>query len=189
MLDILATQLEKEHDITSKVKGALIYPAVILVAMVGIAVLMLTYISVSYTHLLDIPVSKLKKSEWKEILFGESESDTKKKSPFPGVIPLLEKKYRETKSEHIRCSIEKFMTVSPCPSCAGKRLRKESLAVFFDGKTIDEISNMSIDRLSEYFSALSRKKYSPEEMSTLPPIFREVLERLDACLLYTSRCV
>ncbi len=44
VLDILATQLEKEHDITSKVKGALIYPAVILVAMVGIAVLMLTYI-------------------------------------------------------------------------------------------------------------------------------------------------
>ena len=129
---------------------------------------------------LDIPVSKLKKSEWKEVLFGESESDTKKKSPFPGVIPLLEKKYRETKSEHIRCSIEKFMTVSPCPSCAGKRLRKESLAVLFDGKTIDEISNMSIDRLSEYFSALSRKKYSPEEMLTLPPIFREVLERLDA---------
>lgn len=44
VLDILATQLEKEHDITSKVKGALIYPAVILVAMVGIAILMLTYI-------------------------------------------------------------------------------------------------------------------------------------------------
>lgn len=44
VLEILATQLEKEHDITSKVKGALIYPAVILVAMVGIAVLMLTYI-------------------------------------------------------------------------------------------------------------------------------------------------
>ncbi|QQS21343.1 MAG: type II secretion system F family protein [Candidatus Moraniibacteriota bacterium] len=44
VLDILATQLEKEHDITSKVKGALIYPAVILVAMIGIAILMLTYI-------------------------------------------------------------------------------------------------------------------------------------------------
>lgn len=49
VLDILATQLEKEHDITSKVKGALIYPAVILVAMVGIAVLMLTYILPSIT--------------------------------------------------------------------------------------------------------------------------------------------
>lgn len=44
VLDILATQLEKEHDITSKVRGALIYPSVILVAMVGIAILMLTYI-------------------------------------------------------------------------------------------------------------------------------------------------
>ena len=44
VLEILATQLEKEHDITSKVKGALIYPAVILVAMIGIAILMLTYI-------------------------------------------------------------------------------------------------------------------------------------------------
>ncbi len=44
VLDILATQLEKEHDITSKVKGALIYPVVIIVAMLGIAVLMLTYV-------------------------------------------------------------------------------------------------------------------------------------------------
>lgn len=49
VLDILATQLEKEQDITSKVKGALIYPSVILVAMVGIAVLMLTYILPSIT--------------------------------------------------------------------------------------------------------------------------------------------
>lgn len=49
VLEILATQLEKEHDITSKVKGALIYPAVILVAMLGIAVLMLTYILPSIT--------------------------------------------------------------------------------------------------------------------------------------------
>lgn len=44
VLDILATQLEKEHEISSKVKGALMYPAVVLVAMVGIGVLMLTYI-------------------------------------------------------------------------------------------------------------------------------------------------
>lgn len=129
---------------------------------------------------LTVPVSRLKKSELHEILFGEPESNRAKKSFFPGVIPLLEKKYRETKSDHIRAGIEKFMSSSPCPSCEGKRLRKEALAVLFDGKTIDQLSSLSLDLLEAYCLQYEDTHDSLEETRVAAPLLREIAERLGA---------
>lgn len=129
---------------------------------------------------LDIPISKLKKAQLQEVLLGESARDDARSAPFPGIIPILEKKYRETKSEHIRAGIEKFMSSSVCPSCNGKRLRPVALSVLYDGKTIDQLSDMSIDELEAYFSSKAQIDASSHDDKVAPPILREAAERLGA---------
>jgi excinuclease ABC subunit A len=129
---------------------------------------------------IDIPVSRLKKSEIQSILYGEPESGRPEKERFSGVIPMLERKYRETKSDHIRTGIEKFMSSSPCPSCEGKRLRKEARSVFFDGKSIDQFSDMPIDRLEAYFLGKITGVPASESDHTTQPLFREIADRLGA---------
>ncbi|QQS21339.1 MAG: excinuclease ABC subunit UvrA [Candidatus Moraniibacteriota bacterium] len=129
---------------------------------------------------LNVPVSKIKKSEFKEVLFGEPELERKKKNFFPGVLALLEKKHRETKSEHIRSLLEKFMISSPCPSCHGKRLRPEALAVFFDHKTVHDIASLSIDELETYFLSFLQKETNSESLSVVRPVYREIVERCSA---------
>lgn len=129
---------------------------------------------------LDTPVFKLKKSDFHLVLFGESDSDGKKKTFFPGVIALIEKKYQETKSEHVRCNIEKFMASAPCPSCKGKRLRKEALSVVFDGKTIDCVSDMTIEAAVEYFRDLSDHAPTRLPDPSLRAVLREISERIEA---------
>ena len=69
---------------------------------------------------------------------------------YEGVIPNLERRYRETESDYIRTEIERYMTSRPCPSCQGKRLKPESLAVTVDGKNIIEVSSMSVTEASKW---------------------------------------
>ena len=64
---------------------------------------------------------------------------------FSGVIPNLQKRLSETTSEYIRAKLEEYMSVRPCPTCGGKRLRPEALAVTVDGKNIHEITSQSVD--------------------------------------------
>ncbi len=129
---------------------------------------------------LDVPVSKLKKADFNEVLFGESGERRSKKPFFPGVIPILEKKYRETKSEHIRSSIEKFMSSSPCLSCKGKRLRPEALSVLFDGKSIDQLSDMPVDQLEQYLLGLLAEASLAKGNRMTAPLLREATDRLGA---------
>ncbi|MFZ1735575.1 MAG: excinuclease ABC subunit UvrA, partial [Candidatus Moraniibacteriota bacterium] len=118
--------------------------------------------------------------DFNEVLFGESGERRSKKPFFPGVIPILEKKYRETKSDHIRSSIEKFMSSSPCPSCKGKRLRPEALWVLFDGKSIDQLSDMPVDQLEQYLLGLLAEASLAKGNRMTAPLLREATERLGA---------
>jgi excinuclease ABC subunit A len=63
---------------------------------------------------------------------------------FSGVIPNLQRRYQETTSEYIRVKLEEFMSVRPCPTCGGKRLRPEALAVTIAGKNIWEVTRMPV---------------------------------------------
>jgi excinuclease ABC subunit A len=63
---------------------------------------------------------------------------------YEGVIPNLERRYRETDSDWVKQDIEQYMTTKPCPACRGKRLKPEALAVLVGGKNIDEVVSMSI---------------------------------------------
>ncbi|MDW7645922.1 MAG: excinuclease ABC subunit UvrA [Desulfuromonadales bacterium] len=94
---------------------------------------------------------------------------------FEGIIPNLERKYRETDSENVRENLERFMNVMPCPTCHGARLRPESLNVRVAGKSIREVTAMSIVEAEVFFAAIT---LTPKEEEIARRIFKEIRERL-----------
>ena len=79
----------------------------------------------------------------------------KTKKTFEGVIPNLERRWRETDSSWSREEIEKYMSSNACESCHGQRLKPEALAVKLDGKNISEVTKLSIHAAHQWFTALS----------------------------------
>jgi excinuclease ABC subunit A len=95
--------------------------------------------------------------------------------PFEGVIPNLERRYRETDSENVRENLERFMNVMPCPSCEGARLRKESLFVRVGGKNIREVTALSITEAESFFDGL---QLAEKEAEIARRVLKEIRERL-----------
>ena len=75
-------------------------------------------------------------------------------STFEGIVKNLERRYKETRSEHIRKWMESFMKEIPCPVCKGKRLKPESLSIKIAGKSIIDITEMTVDKEIEFFDNL-----------------------------------
>ncbi|MDO4753427.1 MAG: excinuclease ABC subunit UvrA, partial [Bacillota bacterium] len=94
---------------------------------------------------------------------------------FEGLIPNLERRYKESYSDAMRTYIEGFMSVNECPSCRGARLRPEVLAVTVGGKNIYEVSTMSVLRLISFFENLN---YDDSRQFITEQIVREILARL-----------
>jgi excinuclease ABC subunit A len=94
---------------------------------------------------------------------------------FEGIIPNLERRYRETDSEIIREEMEKYMNIRPCPACQGARLRKESLFVKVGGLNIHEVTEKSIRQALDFFTHL---ELNPREREIARRILKEVSERL-----------
>jgi excinuclease ABC subunit A len=94
---------------------------------------------------------------------------------FEGVIPQLERRYRETDSEIIREEMEKYMNIRPCPVCQGARLRKESLFVKVGGLNIHEVTEKSIRQALDFFARL---ELNPRERDIARRILKEISERL-----------
>ncbi len=117
------------------------------------------------------PVKKIPKEKWQVILFGNLD-----KYDFEGIVPKMEKKYRGTKSEHIRNEIEKYMTAEVCPVCDGKRLKKEYLNVFIDGLSIDDWVKMDISSLSAYLKNVKSDVLKKNKVAN--SLVKEVIERL-----------
>jgi excinuclease ABC subunit A len=87
----------------------------------------------------------------KLVLYGEEPG---RWGSFEGVVPNLERRFRETESEFIKTEINKYMSVKPCPECGGLRLKKESLAVTVGGKNIAEACALSIKEIRSFLGAL-----------------------------------
>lgn len=124
---------------------------------------------------LDTPLKKLSAKHFDCILFGEK---GEAKNRFPGVIALLEQKYRDTKSDHLRAEIEAYMLTKLCPLCLGKRLKQSSLAVELDGKSIDDIVCMSTENVLLALKPLREKLLERGERAMIDPLFREMQTRL-----------
>ena len=96
---------------------------------------------------------------------------------FEGVIPNLNRRYRETDSDYMRSEIEQYMRVRTCPTCHGKRLRPEFLAVTIHKKSIVDISNMSIDECAIFVGTLPGL-LSAKDMKIANQILKEISSRL-----------
>ncbi|MDF2522537.1 MAG: excinuclease subunit [Clostridiales bacterium] len=75
-------------------------------------------------------------------------------SGFDGVINTIERRYKETQSDSMKQYYEQFMSNNPCPDCKGARLKKESLAVTIGDKNINQVTNMSIQDVKNFFETL-----------------------------------
>ncbi|HXN85281.1 MAG TPA: excinuclease ABC subunit UvrA [Candidatus Binataceae bacterium] len=95
--------------------------------------------------------------------------------PFEGVLQWLDRRYKETESESIREWLGAFMNMRPCPVCEGARLKKESLFVRFNNKSISEVTGMSIKQALAFFA---EPKLSAQEKEIARLILKEVNERL-----------
>jgi excinuclease ABC subunit A len=94
---------------------------------------------------------------------------------FEGVIPDLERRYKETESEYIREEIQEYMSMTPCPTCKGARLKPESLSVKVGGKSIMELTALSVREAIEFFNSIS---LTEQEWTIARRILKEIKERL-----------
>ena len=105
------------------------------------------------------------------VLYGDED----KGGYFEGIIPNLERRFRQTKSDFVKTEINKYMSEQPCPSCEGARLKKESLAVTINGKNIMDVTMMSITEAKLFFRDL---KLTKEEQIISKEVIKEINSRL-----------
>lgn len=130
---------------------------------------------------LKVPVKKLTEKQKYFLLYGEAETGGESESSFPGVIGMLERKYRETKSEHLRGEIENYMYTERCPECQGKRLRTESRSVLVDGRSIDQVVEQSVEAMIVFLDELRPKLLALHYPQNLvEALFQEMCTRLKA---------
>ncbi len=94
---------------------------------------------------------------------------------YEGVIPRLGRRYRETDSSRVRTEIEKFMSIRPCESCGGRRLRPEALAVTVAGLSIDALSSTTIAELRGFFEDLELDR---RQAAIAGKVVQEIRDRL-----------
>ncbi|GAB4242317.1 MAG: excinuclease ABC subunit UvrA [Thermoleophilia bacterium] len=94
---------------------------------------------------------------------------------FNGIVGWLERRYRETDSDYVRSKVEEYMSEVPCPKCGGARLRPESLAVTIGGRSIYDMSRLSVTELIGFLHDL---ELSQREQLIGSRILKEIRERL-----------
>jgi len=127
---------------------------------------MLTSLAGHYNFNIDSPFQDLDPQHQKVILFGSGEEviefnytndkgiTFKRAHTFEGIIPNMERRYKETESHHAREDLTKYLNIQSCPGCDGARLRKSARHVFIDGKTLPEIGNFPVGDLADYYKNL-----------------------------------
>ena len=97
--------------------------------------------------------------------------------PFEGVIPNLQRRWRETDSSWVREDLARFQSSQPCETCGGRRLKPEALSVKIDGQDISQASELSIRKAEEWFSTVY-DTLSPKDKQIAERILKEIRERL-----------
>lgn len=144
---------------------------------------------------LNTPVSQLKEKDLKLIYYGTGDKEIGVPGPggriyktkFEGVVPNLERRYRETDSDFVKREIEKYMTTQICGECNGKRLKPEVLAITIQDKSIADLTEMTVEDAVSYFTSL---KLTEQEAIIAKQILKEICARLtflnDVGLSYLS---
>ncbi|HYK99404.1 MAG TPA: excinuclease ABC subunit UvrA, partial [Candidatus Acidoferrales bacterium] len=145
-------------------------------------------LSKKYKFSLGDPIRKLSKKAIDAILHGteeplrlsyENRSGQKRTYEYEweGLLPWLDRQYRETTSEYIRADIEKYMSERPCPVCKGKRLKPEALAVTIGKRHIMDVAGLTVSEALEWVTALEKDKTSPLD-SRGRQVARQVLKEI-----------
>lgn len=131
-------------------------------------------------------IKDLPRSFMEKILYGTKEEEIdfeyespagirRFKAPFEGVIPTLDRRHNETKSQGMREFYEMYMSNSNCPTCNGARLKKEILSIKIGEKNINELTQMSIDKIKSFLENLQLNK---TEALISDMILKEINQRL-----------
>jgi excinuclease ABC subunit A len=141
----------------------------------------------AYGFSLDTPINKMKKEHLKILLYGSNSETVRFRfgngaykrwyydREFEGILPQLERRYMETESEYMKEWYSKFMSNQKCPSCKGERYKPEILAVTVNGKSISDVSKLSIRQAIHFFSSL---ELTEKERLISHQILKEIIARL-----------
>ncbi|HHY60903.1 MAG TPA: excinuclease ABC subunit UvrA [Clostridia bacterium] len=136
---------------------------------------------------LDTPIAQLTEAQRQLLLYGSGGENIRFRYtdlrgrtriyevPFEGIIPNLERRYRESQSEWAKSELEEYMSSTPCPACHGSRLKPEVLAVTVGGLNIDEVTRMSVAEALQFFDRLT---LTEREKMIARQILKEIKARL-----------
>ncbi len=139
---------------------------------------------------LNTPIKNLTAKQRQILLYGTGkknykiEYDTNRfagelTTEFEGIIPNLERRWKQTESDYVRREIEKYMRVMPCPACSGQRLKPEALAVLIDGLSIFAVGEKSIGQAYQFFAQLEKSKFMTARRKKIAAqILKEIRTRL-----------
>ncbi|MGY8784938.1 MAG: excinuclease ABC subunit UvrA [Pseudomonadales bacterium] len=148
---------------------------------------MLTSLAAHYNFTVETPFQKLSKKHQNFILRGSGKDvidfhyvndrgDTITRSyPFEGILPNMERRYRETESNHVREELAKYLSSQSCPDCSGTRLRKDARYVLIEGLNLPSITGMTVAQSADYFKKL---KLSGTRAQIAEKILKELQDRL-----------
>ncbi len=145
-------------------------------------------LSKHYKFSLLTPFKQLPEKIKEMILYGSGEESIKiayadgarhyvSDKPYEGVIPSLERRWKETESSWSREELEKFQNEHACDTCSGYRLKKESLCVKVGGLHIGEVTSFTIDAAHDWFGNI-KKKLNKKQQQIAEKILKEICERL-----------
>jgi excinuclease ABC subunit A len=147
---------------------------------------MLKSLAKEFEFRLEAPFGKLPAKVQNAILFGTKEevefrwegarSQGTYRAPFDGVIPSLERRYRQTDNDRTRAQIERYMRRISCKECGGTRLRPESRAVRLGNFGIAEVSSLQVDEARQFLRGL---ELTSRQREIAGPVRKEIEERLD----------
>ncbi len=148
---------------------------------------MLSSIAAHYGFDVETPFSKLKKKHQEAILNGSGSTRIdfsyvndrgdviQRRHRFEGVLPNMERRYRETDSSMVRENLQKYLRTAHCPTCSGTRLKQESRHVFIDGTTLPQVTTRSVEAALDYFQRL---KLKGQRATIADKILKEIQARL-----------
>ena len=140
-----------------------------------------------YDFDMDTPWKKLPKKIQEAIMHGsgtekitftfvnERGDNFQRSHKFEGILPNMERRFRETESQTVREDFAKYLSTQNCPDCEGTRLRKDARHVFIDKLTLPEITTMTIAGAGDYFDGL---KFKGKKKDIAEKILKEIQDRL-----------
>jgi len=148
---------------------------------------MLTSLADHYGFDINTPFQELLPQHQQVVLFGSGDEVItfnyvndkgtvfKRSHHFEGIVPNMERRYRETESQSVREELTKYLSTQSCPECHGARLKKAARHVFIDEKTLPEVGNVPVGELADYYEQLT---LTGSKGQIAEKILKEIRDRL-----------